>query len=174
MDHRSLPSELHPLVTAQRERLDWNEHLHRAVGMLEERDLPWRVRHALEQLVAWLGDDSDELTRVLERWVREDETLRSRAIEVLKHTPWGETFQTRARVLIQAADDPRLRWGLVLAHEPTSFVGSWEPYYRAEAKRFEPWLDDPVLREVAQQAIDYFTARADEAAADDRAEDFGY
>jgi hypothetical protein len=164
IEPRDLPSELRPLVQARLSTPGWEEHFNRACRWLEGEDLPWRVQEALVDLIAWLGTDTPELRSQLVGWVQAGDVLRRRALEILRHMPWGEKFADAARAILEVTDDDDVVWAIALAHEPRSFVGSQEPYYRAAATRFVEWSDDPVLSRVGDRAIEYLTKRADDAA----------
>jgi len=165
-----LPDELGPMVRARRETLGSKDALGRLFTLYEDDDLPWLAQHAAEQAIGWLAGDTPELTAQMMKWSSQGEEGLSRATTFLARTREWDLFTERARLLLRAhPHDPRLQATIIHARRPMEFVGSREPYYRAEAEKFGKWLeaDDPLLVSAGHEALDQYSKLADEAAAED-------
>jgi hypothetical protein len=172
-----LPDELGPMMRARRDTLGSKDGLVRLFALYEDDDLPWLARHAAEQAIDWLAGDTSVLTAQMMKWSSQGEEGLSRATTLLARTRGWDLFTERARLLLRAhPHDPRLHATIIDARRPMEFMGSREPYYRAEAEQFGKWLeaDDPLLVAIGREAIDQYTKLADEAAIDDEREHQGF
>jgi hypothetical protein len=135
-------------------------------------------RLGLEEAVGWLGIDSSELTRKINRWARAGQDKLGLAFAFLAAASWP-VFTERARTLLDGRpDDPVVREALLNARHPFSsigFIGSLEPSYRAGADEYRRWTrsPDPRLRELGQEAVALYERLADEQAATERREQEG-
>lgn len=165
------------MMRARRDALGSKDGLVRLFALYEDDDLPWLARHAAEQAIDWLAGDTPVLTAQMMRWSSQGGEGLSRATTFLARTRGWDLFTERARVLLRAQPhNPRLQATIIDARRPMEFMGSREPYYRAEAEQFGNWLkaDDPLLVAVGREAIDEYTKLADEAAIEDEREHQGF
>jgi hypothetical protein len=167
-----LPDELQPLVYSGRTSAAGKRELFYLLDEIEKPSTKGTYLYALNQAITWLGSDSAEVTRRVERLAKGSGRQRQLALSFVNSGSW-RVFTRRARVLLDARpNDPELSRALIYAREPLSFVGSREPYYRARANDYPRWSrsKDARLRELGREAVEHYERLADEGAEYDRRE----
>jgi hypothetical protein len=168
----TLPEEIHHLLYARRNRASSRRELTRLLDEIEKPTSTGLYRHGLEQAIAWLGADSEILTRRIATWARGGVHEVRLAHSFANYGKW-RTFTKRARLLLDARPtDAGLREWLIESRHPMSFVGSREPYYRARANDYRRWIrsKDHRLRKLGEEAASLYEERADAAVQQERRE----
>jgi hypothetical protein len=176
VSYRDVPDAVISLLSQRRDGEQWREELARLVELYERPKLSYGFRSAIARSIAALGGDSQELTDVIRRWSREGEEGLERAYAVIAAPSGFDAFTERARILLHAANTHRTRGAIVGAQEEGVFRGAISEHYRRRADRFRPWLDDedPLLVELARQAIAEMEQAAEHHAEREALEDEGY
>jgi Ribbon-helix-helix protein, copG family len=176
ISYRDVPDAVISLLSQRREGEHWPDELARLVELYETPDLSYDFRSAIARSIAALGGDSQELTELIRRWAGEGEEGRERAYDLLAAPSEFNVFSERARILLHASNTRRTRSAIVGAQERTVFSGPISEHYLRRADRFRPWLEheDPLLVELARQAIAEMEEAAKHHAEREALEDEGY
>jgi hypothetical protein len=140
------------------------DHLATVLGMLEKNPSPnWRVEDALIRL-ALIADDGT-LSHHLAQWVREGRGTRRRVHALLRSPMSWKRFESFARAVLAGDSSPEMVQMVVVAREPTSFMGSRIPSYEEARSAFDAWSShsDGALVRTALYAREYFDGRIAEA-----------
>ncbi|HEX6701549.1 MAG TPA: hypothetical protein VF101_12550 [Gaiellaceae bacterium] len=173
---RDMPESVIQLLGERRERDTWRRELSELVDRFDRADLEHAHRSAIARSIAALGGDSSVLTELFRRWAGEGESGLARAYEVLAAPSGFEAFTERARILLRAANTRRTRAAIVEAQERSTFSGPISKHYLRRADGFRPWLQDkdPLLVELARDAIFEMEEAAKRHAESEALEDDGY
>jgi hypothetical protein len=173
----AVPRELSSSVRALRDSDAWRDTFVDLVRMYERYFDNYSAREALVSLIRWLAIDTDELTHKIVEWVGRGDEAASLAFEILEYNdlwadevaPFDDLFIQRAAAMLEANDSERIRWRLVYATEPRSFVGSMVPYYEAEIAKWSPLTSrsNERIRQLARLAVSYFEQKKMKAEADE-------
>lgn len=167
-----LPDELQPLVDTRRISAAGRRELRRLLDEVEKPSTKGMYRFGVDEAIAWLGSDGEEVTRRIAVWAKGTRHQRRLGLSFLNSGNW-RVFTRRARLVLDAQpNDGEVRQALIYAREPLGFVGSREPYYRARADDYRRWIrsKDPRLREIGREAVEHYERLADEAEEYDRRE----
>jgi hypothetical protein len=176
MSYRDAPDAAIALLGERRESSSWREEIAQLVERYEQPDLSHGHRRALARSLAALAGDSAELGELIRRWAGEGNDGLERAYEVLAAPSGFEASTERSRILLRTANTRRTRAAIVGAQELTVFSGPLSEHYLRRADRFRPWLqhEDPLLVELARDAVRDMEETAKRYAEREELEDEGY
>lgn len=134
------------------------------LGLLEKDPSPhWRVEDALIRLALMVDDGT--LRDQLAKWVREGRGARRRVHDLLGSPMTWNRFESFARAALAADSSPEIMQMVVVAREPTSFMGSRISRYEEARDAFDAWSShsDGRLVRTALYAREYFDERIAQA-----------
>jgi hypothetical protein len=166
-----LPDELGPFVRSRRRHAAAKAELERLLHELERPSTEGMYRFGVDQAIEWLGGDNDTITAKVDNWIRGGPRERQLALSFVQSSNW-KVFTKRAQVVLDARpSDPEIRRFLVgVRRYPSSWIGSMEPYLRAQADAYRQWTRsrDARLRTLGAEAVTEYERLAEEAVAQER------
>jgi hypothetical protein len=140
----------------------------RALDLLEEHDDLEHARGAVENVLEWIDDGSELITRRLIAWYRSgDEVARYRAMRVLEHPVSWEAFTRRVRSLWTSAPGTDITEDVISARSPRFWEGSIRSYYEKLLADFTRWSSDPTLGVLGRAGADHYRRALTELRPDD-------
>jgi hypothetical protein len=166
-----LPDEIGPFVRARRRTAAAKAELERLLHELERSSTDGMYRYGVDQAVEWLGGDSETVTAKVGVWIRGGPRQRQLALSFVRSSDW-KVFTKRAQIVLDARpSDPEIRRFLIgVRRYPSSWIGSMEPYLRAQADAYRQWTRsrDTRLRTLGGEAVIEYERLAEEAVAEER------